>query len=74
MLEEFRRRLLPIDYKHTVKKRKVVIKNFLQKMADSRYQHSKRKEIIKSAVVKYYREETGGKKMFKPKEEMMRWR
>ena len=43
-------------------------------MADSGYQHPVRKEVIKSAVTKYYRQvlvqETGGRKLYRSAEEM----
>ena len=37
MSEEFRRRLLNIDKDHSHEDKEVVIRDFLQKMADSRY-------------------------------------
>ena len=55
MSEEFRRRLLNMDKDHSHEDKETVIQDFLQKMADSGYQHPVRKEVIKSAVTKYYR-------------------
>ena len=53
MAEEFRRRLLNMDTGHSEKDKEDVIKDFLQKMADSGYQHPTRKEIIRYAVTKF---------------------
>merc|ERR1712240_688144 len=38
--EECRRRFLNMERKHTMEERKEVIQDFLQKLADSGYQHS----------------------------------
>ena len=55
-----------MDMDHSQEEKKEIIGDFLQKMADSGYKHPSRKEIIKSAVKKYYRQlleqETGGRK------------
>ena len=74
MEEEFRRRLLHMDTEHNEEDKKVVIQDFLQKMADSGYQHPVRKEVIKSAVTKFYRQileqETGGRQLYRSTEDM----
>ena len=44
-----------MDRDHTVEEKDEVVGDFLLKMADSGYNHSARKEIITSAVRKYYR-------------------
>ena len=53
MSEEFRRRLLHMNVHHTTEDRKEIPGHFIQKMADSGYKHSTRKEVIKSASTKY---------------------
>ena len=68
MSEEFRRRLLHMDVHQTVVEKKVVLVEFIQKMSDSGYKHSTRKEITKSAVTKFYRQileqERGGRNQY----------
>ena len=74
MAEEFRRRLLNMDTGHSEKDKEDVIKDFLQKMADSGYQHPTRKEIIRYAVTKFYRQvieqETGGRQLYRSAQDM----
>ena len=63
-----------MDMDHSQEEKKEIIGDFLQKMADSGYKHPSRKEIIKSAVKKYYRQlleqETGGRKLYRSAEDM----
>ena len=74
MSEELRRRLLHMDREHTEAEKDDIVDDFLLKMCDSGYNHSARKEIIVSAVKKYYRqileEETGGRKVYRSSDEM----
>ena len=61
-----------MDKDHSQQDIKIVIHDFLQKMADSGYQHPVRKEVIKSAVTKFYRQileqETGGWQLYRTAE------
>ena len=63
-----------MDGRHTDADKQEVIKDFLQKLADSGYTHPTRKEIITSAVRKYYRQileqETGGRQLYRSSQEM----
>ena len=74
MSEEFRRRLLHMDSQHTNPEKDEVIEDFLQKMTDSGYNQGARKEVIISAVKKYYRQvledQTGGRSLYRSSEEM----
>ena len=63
-----------MDHLHTKEEKKEILGDFIQKMADSGYKHSTRKEIIKSAVTKFYRQvleqETGGSNIYRSAEDM----
>ena len=63
-----------MDTGHSEKDKEDVIKDFLQKMADSGYQHPTRKEVIRSAVTKFYRQvleqETGGRQIYRSSTDM----
>ena len=58
-----------MDTAHTEQDKDDVKRDFLQKMADSGYQHPTRKEVIRSAVKKFYRQvieqETGGRQLYR---------
>ena len=56
LAEELRRRYLYMDQGHSNGDREAVIRDFLQKMADSGYSHEARKEVIVSATRKYCRQ------------------
>ena len=52
LAEEMRRRYLHMDQDHTWEEQYPIMKDFLQKMADSGYSHQTREEVIKSATTK----------------------
>ena len=70
--EELRRRYLHMDRRHSNGDRETVIKDFLQKMADSGYSHEARREVIASATRKYCRQlmdqMAGGQRIYRTSE------
>ena len=70
MYKELRRRLLHIDTLYSKAEKEEVVRDFI----DSGYKHKTRKEIILSAVRKYYRQipkqETGGSQLYRSAKEM----
>ena len=71
MYKEFRRRLLHIDTLYSKAEKEEVVRVFI----DSDYKHKTRKEIILSAVRKYYRQileqETGRRQLYRSAKEMV---
>ena len=53
LAEELRRRLLHMDWLHTDTEKMEVIKDYLQKLVDSGYDHKTRIEFTRSAVRKF---------------------
>ena len=56
LAEELRRRLRNADSRHTLKDLLVIVRTFLQKMADSGYDPGTRSEVVRLAVRKHYRD------------------
>ena len=54
--EELRRRYLHMDGRHSIGERQEIVRDFLQKMADSGYSHEARREVIASATKKFCRQ------------------
>ena len=71
MYEELRRRLLHMDTLYSKAEKEEVVRDFI----DSGYKHKTRKEIILSAVRKYYcqilEQETGGRQLYRSGKEMV---
>ena len=57
-----------MDGGHSDQEKEEVVSDFLQKLADSGYKHPTRKEIMTSALRKYYRQiheqKTGGNQLY----------
>ena len=67
-----------MDQLHTKEEKKEILGDFIQKMTDSGYKHSTRKEIIKSGLTRYYRlvlsEVAGERKLYRSAKEMQEGR
>ena len=76
LAEELRRRLRNTDRAHKKEDLVVILEKFIGKMANSGYNVSSRREVIKSGVTKYYRElrdwRTGGKSLYRTQDQMGR--
>ena len=63
-----------MDVDHTWEDQRFVLSDFIQKMADSGYDHPTRSEVIKSAIKKLYRQlmeqESGGRRLYRSAEDM----
>ena len=76
--EEMRRRLLHMDSGHCQSEILDIVKDHMQKLADSGYQHSTRMEITASAARKFFRQAMdqalGGRRLHRNAEEMAKSR
>ena len=63
-----------MDDQHTEEEVEAVVSKFLQKLTDSGYKHSHRKEIIRSGYTNFCRrlieDRTGGKKLYRTEGQM----
>ena len=74
LAEELRRRLTNMDKLHNEEEMEAVVGKFLQKLTDSGYKNSHRKEIIRSGCINFCRRQiedrTGGKKLYRTETQM----
>ena len=74
MAEELRRRIRNTDRGHKKEEVVTIPDKFIGKMANSGYSVSSRREVIRSGVVKYYREllewKTGGRRLYRTPDQM----
>ena len=76
LLEELRHRLRNTDRHHSDSETDQIIEKYLEKMANPGYGRSTREQVIRSAVMTFYREvlvdRTGGRRLYRSSEEMAR--